>query len=77
LNDLQLANALKLSGYDLHLHFGDGHNSGGQTTLDLPESPAWLWRDYDPDRSEQVFEQDTSGRIGPAFGVRIATRDAW
>ena len=77
LNNILLANALKLNGYDFHFRFGDGHHHGAQASLDLPESFAWLWRDYDPDRTEQVFEQEASEREQPPFRVRIANRDAW
>jgi enterochelin esterase family protein len=77
LNNIQLANALKLRGYDFHFRFGDGHHNWAQAALDLPESLAWLWRDYDPDRSEQIFDQEVSEREKPLFRVRIANRDAW
>jgi hypothetical protein len=33
-------------------------------------------RDYDPDRTEQVFEQEAPERERPPFRVRIANRDA-
>jgi enterochelin esterase family protein len=74
LNNIQLANALKLSGYDFHFRFGDGYHSIGQAALDLPEALAWLWRDYDPDRTEEVFQQETSEREKPVFRVKVANR---
>jgi enterochelin esterase family protein len=77
LNNIQLANALKGNGYDFHFRFGEGYHSGAQVALDLPESLAWLWRDYDPDRTEQIFEQEVAERGKPMFRVRIANRDAW
>jgi len=77
LNNIMLANALKGAGYDFHFRYGDGYHGGGQGALDLPESLAWLWRDYDPDRSEQSFEQEPSERDQPTFRVSIANRDAW
>jgi enterochelin esterase family protein len=76
LNNIQLANALKMSGYDFHFRFGEGHHGGGQGALDLPESLAWLWRDYDPERTSQVFEQEAAERAKPVFRVRITNRDA-
>jgi hypothetical protein len=75
LNNIQLANALKLRGYDFRFRFGEGFHSGGQAGLDLPESLAWLWRDYDPDRNEQAFEQEPSEREKPVFRVRVANRE--
>src|SRR5258708_35763725 len=76
LNNLQLANALKLSGYDFHFRFGDGYHSAAQAALDLPESLTWLWRDYDPDRNRERFDQDDAEREKPVFRVRIANRDS-
>jgi enterochelin esterase family protein len=76
LNNIQLANALKLAGYDFHFRFGEGHHTLAQAALDLPESLAWLWRDYDPDRTEQTFTQEESERQKPLFRVKIANRDS-
>jgi enterochelin esterase-like enzyme len=76
LGNIELANALKLNGYDFRFRFGAGSHGPAQTALDLPESLAWLWRDYDPDRTEQTFEQEASEREQPPFSVRIANRDA-
>ena len=77
LPNILLANALKLNGYDFRFRFGEGHHHPAQAALDLPESLAWLWRDYDPDRTEQIFEQEASEREQPPFRVRIVNRDAW
>jgi enterochelin esterase family protein len=77
LPNIELANALKLNDYDFHFRFGEGHHGVAQAALDLPESLAWLWRDYDPDRTEQIFEQEASEREQPPFRVRIANRDAY
>jgi enterochelin esterase family protein len=54
LNNILLANALKLKGYDFHFRFGEGMHAIAQGALDLPESLTWLWRDYDPARTEQA-----------------------
>jgi len=72
LSNIELANALKLTGYDFRFRFGEGYHSLGQAAL---ESLAWLWRDYDPERSEHTFEQDASEREKPVFRVRIDNRD--
>ncbi len=76
LHNIALANALKLRGYDFHFRFGDGTHSTAQGALDLPESLAWLWRDYDPDRDQQVYEQEAAEQAKPIFRVRIANREA-
>jgi enterochelin esterase family protein len=76
LSNIELANALKLNGYDFHFRFGDEHHGVSQAALDLPESLAWLWRGYDPDRTEQTFEQESAERDKPPFRVRIVNRDS-
>lgn len=77
LNNLQLANALKTRGYDFHFRFGDDLHSSAQGGLDLPESLAWLWRGYDPEKTTQTYEQDSAERAQPIFRVRVANREAW
>jgi hypothetical protein len=72
---LMLANALKGRGYDFRFRFGDGGHSASQAALDLPESLAWLWRGYDPDRTEEEFTQDPSEREQPPFRVRVTNRE--
>jgi enterochelin esterase family protein len=77
LQAIQLANSLKMRGYDFHFRFGEAAHNGAQAGLDLPESLAWLWRDYDPAKTEQLYEMDPAEREKPMFRVRIANRDAW
>ena len=48
-----MANALKLNGYDFHISFGKGTHNPSQGEAEMPESMAWLWRDYDPAKTEQ------------------------
>jgi enterochelin esterase family protein len=48
LNNIQLANSLKLKDYDFHFRFGVSLHAIAQGAMDLPESLTWLWRDYDP-----------------------------
>lgn len=77
LNNIQLANSLKMKGYDFHFRFGESAHAIAQGALDLPESLVWLWRDYDPGKRAQVFEMEESERAKPLFRVRIANREAW
>jgi enterochelin esterase-like enzyme len=77
LGNLQMAQALKASLYDFHFRFGTGTHTSAQWALDLPESLAWLWRDYDPDKTEQTFEQEASERAKPLYRVQVVNRDAW
>ncbi len=77
LNNIQLANALKMRGYDFHFRFGVGSHAIAQGALDLPESLAWLWRGYDPAKYIQEYEMEPDERVKPLFRVRIDNRDSW
>ena len=77
LNNIQLANALKLKGYDFHFRFGESAHAIAQGAMDLPESLAWLWRGYDAAKTDQTFEMEESERVKPLFRVKVANRDAW
>jgi enterochelin esterase family protein len=77
LNNIMLANALKLKGYDFHFRFGVGMHAIAQGALDLPESLVWLWRDYDPAKTSQTYEMEEAERAKPLFRVNVTNRDAW
>jgi enterochelin esterase-like enzyme len=74
LQNIQLANSLKLKGYDFHFSFGGGSHHAALAASELPECLTWLWRDYDPAKSEQVYEQSAEERSKPPFRVRIYNR---
>ena len=74
LQNIQLANSLKLKGYDFHLQFGNGSHNGADANSQLPLSLSWLWRDYDPAKTEQIYEQEASEKAKPLFRVHIYTR---
>lgn len=77
LNNIALANALKLRGYDFHFRFGTSLHAIAQGAMDLPESLAWLWREYDPAKTAQTYEMEEAERNKPVFRVSITNRDAW
>ena len=77
LGNIMLANALKLKGYDFHFRFGEGMHAIAQGALDLPESLAWLWRDYDASKTSQPYEMEEAEKAKPLFRVKIANRDSW
>jgi enterochelin esterase family protein len=77
LNNILLANALKLKGYDFHFRFGEGMHAIAQGALDLPESLTWLWRDYDVSKTAQTYEMEEAERVKPVYRVKIANRDVW
>jgi enterochelin esterase-like enzyme len=77
LANLQMAQALKTRLYDFHFRYGTAAHNSAQWALDLPESLVWLWRDYDPDKTRQEFEQEASERAKPLYRVQVVNRDAW
>ena len=77
LQNIQMANSLKMRDYDFHLRFGEATHNAAQGGLDLPESLTWLWRDYDPSKTEQTFTMETSEKAKPLFRVKVVNRDAW
>ncbi len=77
MQNIQMANSLKLREYDFHFRFGTAAHGGSQVALDLPESLAWLWRDYDPAKTGQEYQMDPAERLKPFFRVTISNRDAW
>lgn len=74
LQNIQMANSLKMKLYDFHLQFGNGTHNGADANAQLPMSLAWLWRDYDPKKTEQVYEQEASEKAKPMFRVHIYNR---
>jgi len=77
MQNIAMANSLKLREYDFHFRFGTAAHGGAQAALDLPESLTWLWRDYDPKKTSQEFTMDPAEKEKPFFRVTIANRDAW
>ena len=77
LNNILLANSLKVKGYDFHFRFGEGMHAIAQGAMDLPESLAWLWRDYDPAKTRQEYQMDEAEKARPVFRVKISNREAW
>ena len=77
MQNIQMANSLKLMEYDFHFRFGTAAHGGAQAGLDLPESLAWLWRDYDSKKTSQEFHMEPSEKEKPLFRVTISNRDPW
>ena len=76
LNNIRMANALKMAKYDFHFSFGKGQHSPAYGATQFPEEMIWLWRDYDPAKTSQVFEMEPSEKAKPLFRVSITNRDA-
>jgi enterochelin esterase family protein len=75
LANLRMANALKQKGYDFHFSFGKGTHNPGHGSTQFPEEMIWLWRDYDPGKTEQAYEIEPSEKSKPAFRVTVTNRD--
>ena len=65
LNNIELANALKMRDYDFHFRFGTSMHAIAQGAMDLPESLVWLWRGYDPAKTEQTYEMEETEKAKP------------
>ncbi len=74
LQNIQLANSLKMKGYDFHLNFGNGTHNGAHGSSEMPDALKWLWRDYDPAKTEQTFEMEEAEKSKPMFRVKIYNR---
>ena len=74
LQNIQLANSLKMKGYDFRLSWGSGTHNPAHGWSELPESLTWLWREYDPARTEQIFEIGPEEKSKPYFRVGISNR---
>jgi enterochelin esterase family protein len=75
LANIRLANALKLKDYDFHFSFGKGTHNPGAGAAEFPEEMIWLWRDYEPGKTEQTYQIDSSEKSQPPFRVAISHRD--
>jgi hypothetical protein len=74
--NIRMANSLKTKDYDFHFSFGKGTHNPGHGAAMFPEEMIWLWRDYDPGRTEQQFMPDPEEKNKPYFRVAITSRDA-
>lgn len=74
LQNIQMANSLKLMGYDFHLSFSNDSHTRTAGFAEAAEELTWLWRDYDPSKTSQTFEVDPAEKAAPMFRVRIVNR---
>jgi enterochelin esterase family protein len=77
LQNIQLANSLKMREYDFHFRFGQATHDSAQAGIDLPESLTWLWRGYDPNKTSEEFTIDPVEKEKPYYRVTISNRDSW
>ncbi len=74
LQNIQMANSLKRQEYDFHFSFGNGTHTriGGQ--VEAPAELSWLWRGYDPAKTEQTYEMEPEERGKPLWRIRSFNR---
>ena len=75
LQSIQMANSLKIRGYDFHFTYGTGTHNHSQSNSEMPAALAWLWRDYDAGKTDQVYEMDAAEKAKPVFRVKVYNRD--
>jgi enterochelin esterase-like enzyme len=75
LQNIQMANSLKMHEYDFHFSFGQGGHDSVHGSAELPQSLTWLWRDYDSAKTEQLYQMEEAEKSKPYFRVRIANRE--
>ena len=76
LANIRMANALKTREYDFHFSFGKGTHNDGHGASEFDKEMIWLWRDYDPAKTEQTYQIDPAEKAEPFFRVTIANRSA-
>lgn len=74
LQNIEMANSLKLREYDFHFSFGNNQHSTEHADAELPEAMTWLWRGYDPAKTEDPFPIDSEEKKKPFFRVTISNR---
>jgi enterochelin esterase-like enzyme len=76
MDNIRMANALKMTKYDFHFSFGKGTHNSAHGAAEFPAEMIWLWRDYDPGKTDQTYEMEPSEMAKPLFRVSIANREA-
>ncbi|MCC6536185.1 MAG: esterase [Bryobacterales bacterium] len=75
MQNIAMANSLKMMGYDFHFAWGNGAHSGAAGNAGLADELMWLWRDYDAAKAEQAFAQDPAEKTKPYYRVRSLNRE--
>lgn len=75
LQNIQMANSLKLRDYDFHLSWSHSSHNGAHGNAESPEALTWLWRGYDPAKNEDTFPMDPAEKNKPFFRVKALNRE--
>jgi enterochelin esterase family protein len=75
LQNIQLANSLKMQEYDYRFEFGTSAHNTAQGNAELPVALAWLWRGYDPAKTCEEYQPDPAEKDKPYWRVRKLNRE--
>jgi enterochelin esterase-like enzyme len=75
LQNIQMANSLKMRDYDFYLSWGNGTHNGNGGSAELAEEMIWLWRDYDPAKTEQAYLPDPAEKGKPMYRIKVLNRE--
>lgn len=75
LQNIQMANSLKMKEYDFRFTFGNGQHNTQQGNAQAPEALTWLWRGYDPAKTSETFTMDPAEKGKPYWRVKALNRD--
>ena len=74
LQNIQLANSLKMREYDFRFRFRNAQHGSVNGDSMLPDALAWVWRGYDPAKTSQEFVMDPAEKDKPYFRVERLNR---
>lgn len=74
LQNIALANSLKMKEYDFHFVFGTAQHNTQHGNAELPEALEWLWRGYDPAKTSETYTMDPAEKSKPYFRVKALNR---
>jgi len=74
LQNIQMVNSLKMREYDFHFSWGGGSHNPAHGYAELPEELTWVWRDYDPAKTDETYTMDPAEKSKPMFRVKMLNR---
>lgn len=75
LQNIQMANSLKMKEYDFKFSWGSGPHSTAQGNAETPHALEWLWRGYDASKTGDTFVMDPAEKDKPYFRVKSLNRN--
>jgi enterochelin esterase family protein len=74
LQNIQMANSLKMAEYDFQFRWGTNAHDAGLRDAEAPLALEWLWRDYDAAKTGQEFVMDSAEKTKPYYRVKALNR---